>query len=1006
MGKQRGSEEKLSYIEALNRYSNSVPPARNKPIIEPNCSETTDANTLDLDLTKDIIKLDSTLQRYARKNRQKCLACNRTITGTKHFTCTSCGTNAHLACYYPADSKHKDPGDKLKPEKCASCSDSRALCLLCHIPGGLVQKSRHFYHPACLLFGLSHNPLLPIDLDELIEKNASEYDAQPKPYGSTVGINQRACIACGKNARLTLQCGFPHCPFHIHPPCALKYNLGAICATLGQNNSKIPWKALFCAEHANPADIKSAAASFLRYQRLKTFPWPGMTCTCLSAMALTLQVHSSTTTSPTAPAVARGVGVADVPGRPVFQNFHPFAKGSWQRIEFPRRMPLGPAAARALALEPQSHHKKCLEEARLLMRLLKPTPLQPPDVRGVERCLELLKYALWSGRGSFLCRDNCSRVLALVSAANLSNSSNSLLLPQHALVVFTLVRHSPAFRSGGDYLDMLRSLATAAGGGECPCAITYPYFGEDGLSELQGSLNKLRSMQAPCGDRLSLETYIPLSQYEFELVLRGVVELSQDPLHLRLLTTVARPCVAGRRLEWHDVLRLHGVYRPRDVPPPSPPPSVPPGQPFVDIAGYRWVLRDSSPPCGGPSEEAFVEEQIDVYKGALASVHKKISQLKSSLLDSILSQNCEPLRLCELPSCKYLYLIADSSDKWSLMSSNLRDMVREDAEKWDSGGTGANGTGAGTACSVCFYEGKTNLNPLITCVRCGIVFHRSCYGVGQPSGGSLYPNRDWNSGELICKRCEVEKKALGTQWMVNFTRNSVLCSVCFRGGGAFKTTTGGQWIHVFCGLALLPSSRLLDPLLLEPWELPQQRPAVDYTIQSGGQICLCEPCRVCGLPLGITIRCSYSTPCNGLEPVVCDVLCHPMCAWLQGFRFDIRADPDCDAVAGSLRSLFPPFRLSYLCCKHDPSWDTKGACEFRRSRYINRDIDPAHNEARRKGRFKGFTRPQAEAKKADIETSTARLSVPSYDSKTCAVCFNVSHYFINLIIFHMNKHMH
>ncbi|KEP67202.1 UNVERIFIED_CONTAM: PHD-finger domain-containing protein [Hammondia hammondi] len=228
--------------------------------------------------------------------------------------------------------------------------------------------------------------------------------------------------------------------------------------------------------------------------------------------------------------------------------------------------------------------------------------------------------------------------------------------------------------------------------------------------------------------------------------------------------------------------------------------------------------------------------------------------------------------------------------------------------------------GAGSCC-VCWWSERSNLNPILSCVRCLVHVHKNCYGVGKM--GEAVESDDW-----ICRRCELEKKGLGTQWLVSFEPMKVRCQVCGTGGGALKQTADGAWVHLFCVLWLLPEVSCGDFASLEPWDLEG---VVAWRREAR--------CGLCDQPGGVCVRCAS---------VGCEVCFHPMCAWLAGLH--------CEAE--SLRGLFLPFRgavdrcfprlvIKAFCYRHSPEFLPDGRRRssavqgsLRMRRYVTRDHRP------------------------------------------------------------------
>ncbi|PHJ17533.1 phd-finger domain-containing protein [Cystoisospora suis] len=240
------------------------------------------------------------------------------------------------------------------------------------------------------------------------------------------------------------------------------------------------------------------------------------------------------------------------------------------------------------------------------------------------------------------------------------------------------------------------------------------------------------------------------------------------------------------------------------------------------------------------------------------------------------------------------------------------------------GGGGAGGTTGGglcNCCCVCWLSERSHLNPILSCLRCLVTVHKNCYGVGKT--GETIEGDDW-----ICRRCEFEKKGLGTQWMVIFEPMKIQCQICGLGGGALKPTVVGTWVHVFCSLWLVPEATCLDYSTLEPWNL-------DGVAQWRKD----ARCRLCDQEVGYCVRCAE---------VGCEVCFHPMCAWLSGLSCEAESLRGLFlSFRGSVDRCFPRLVVRAYCYKHSPEFLADGRRRssavqgsLRRRRYVTRDHRP------------------------------------------------------------------
>lgn len=155
-------------------------------------------------------------------------------------------------------------------------------------------------------------------------------------------------------------------------------------------------------------------------------------------------------------------------------------------------------------------------------------------------------------------------------------------------------------------------------------------------------------------------------------------------------------------------------------------------------------------------------------------------------------------------------------------------------------------------CSICnnIYSESINI-PTIECKNCHIIVHKDCYGVLDSSLTS----------DFYCSYCKT----------VEDSTKHPICEICNREGGAFKPTTNGKWIHLYCAL-WIPSLSFIDILTLQPV----------VGLEAINPLSKTYVCQICN-KAGLCIQCNE---------VTCNATYHPLCARDAGYLMIFKEKKD------------------------------------------------------------------------------------------------------------------
>ncbi|GFE53294.1 PHD-finger domain-containing protein [Babesia ovis] len=403
-----------------------------------------------------------------------------------------------------------------------------------------------------------------------------------------------------------------------------------------------------------------------------------------------------------------------------------------------------------------------------------------------------------------------------------------------------------------------------------------------------------------------------------------------------------------------------------------------PPVPMVYLGRQTWPIVD---------DVNFVKGQQEITERDLAVVSSQLRTIRENIRENVLELNARiPTMNERLGYSTSLLQQYESMERWSTLLDNFcRGLCDSTDNKTPTTSTVTNppppvmdvsrgsdaraaamkaeGIAEGAYCSVCFINTGTNLNPIYTCCRCYMSAHRNCYGINK-NAKIIY-----NNNEYVCRRCEYERRSMGSQWQVAFRSCSVICAICGRGGGALKRCDGEDWAHMFCLLSLMPETVCSNYVMMEPWTL------TNISKWRNNATCL-----ICGVSWGYVMGC-----------IDCDVKAHPLCAWLHGFKFSSTSSLGYESYVFKGNSLMRELSVRIQCNDHDSERQWQQFVSVRNKRFINRDTAARLFEGRDKRRkcrsvvMEGMTSLES----LDLEQLRNDIAKPITcpTDQRCGVCF-------------------
>ncbi|GLJ40250.1 hypothetical protein SUGI_0826580 [Cryptomeria japonica] len=157
-------------------------------------------------------------------------------------------------------------------------------------------------------------------------------------------------------------------------------------------------------------------------------------------------------------------------------------------------------------------------------------------------------------------------------------------------------------------------------------------------------------------------------------------------------------------------------------------------------------------------------------------------------------------------------------------------------------------------CDICRLQ---NGNKIYTCRHCKVSVHQDCYGLSPVHSSTWY-----------CQPCEeLNWKYHGSRFLSSQGRPGydLECALCGGPSGAFKITTTGQWVHVFCAEWILENTfkkGQIEPIAGMEF-LSRERPI--------------SACSICHRQ-GVCLKCNFGH---------CHNYFHPLCARDSGLYMTV-----------------------------------------------------------------------------------------------------------------------
>ncbi|KAL8172548.1 hypothetical protein V2J09_024352 [Rumex salicifolius] len=167
-------------------------------------------------------------------------------------------------------------------------------------------------------------------------------------------------------------------------------------------------------------------------------------------------------------------------------------------------------------------------------------------------------------------------------------------------------------------------------------------------------------------------------------------------------------------------------------------------------------------------------------------------------------------------------------------------------------------------CDIC-GRSETILNPILICSSCKVAVHLLCYRNVKESAGPWY-----------CEHCDNSLAKGSTVQGANSSDNPntiTKCSLCGTSNGAFRKTSGSQWVHALCAEWVFESTYRRGQAT--PIAGMSRNSWIQESVVRGNDVC-----SICHERFGVCLKCNFGQ---------CQSTFHPSCARSAGYYMSVRS---------------------------------------------------------------------------------------------------------------------